>query len=111
MERAEEDLATSPARWKRLPSSRQIDCGVVVIPFAKPWKSWEEIFFIISGAVRVVAPSQTCLCVEFASFPCVDLSKGPNSNMANPYADPTSRVMQFSFCLARSCSPTEAKHF
>lgn len=66
--------------------------------------------FIISSVGRVVPPSQTCLCVEFAPFPCVDLNKGPILNMANPYADIASRIKEFSFCLAHAYSATEVKY-
>lgn len=108
MERAEKDLETSFARWKRLFSRRQIDHGgwwwFHHLQFAKPWKSLEETFLL------VVAPFQTCLCVEFAPFLCVDLSRGPISNMTNLYVDTTSRIMQLFFCPAHSFSPTEAKY-
>lgn len=43
MEQAEEDLATSPARWKKLSSSRQIDHEVVVIPSPPVCKAMEEL--------------------------------------------------------------------
>lgn len=47
MERAEEDLETSPARWKRLSSSRQIDHQMMVIqsPVCKALEELERDFF------------------------------------------------------------------
>lgn len=87
MERVEEDLATSPAKWKSM-----LFCRV------RPWGRGDSITFsrnslgqvgkrvsVVSSAVRMVLPFQTCLCV-FAPFlhhlhnlyhsPCVDLNMG-----------------------------------
>lgn len=114
------------AKGKGRGRSGNIPCHMEKLVFQqtnRPWGGGDSItsslqslgrvgkrFFIISSAVRVVAPSQTCLCVEFAPFPHVDLNKRPISSMANPYGDTTSRVMPFFFCLAHSVSPTEAKY-
>lgn len=90
--------------------------GKGCLPADRPWGGGDSItsslqslgrvgrgFFIISSAVRVFAPFQSCLCAGFAPFPCGDLGKGHISNMANPSADTTSGVMQFSFCLVHPC--------
>lgn len=73
MERVGEDLATSLAKWKRLFSCRQRPCGGGdSIAFSLQRSNlgrFGKRVSIISSIVRVVPPSQTCLCVEFAPVP------------------------------------------
>lgn len=106
--------------------SGNIPCQMEKVVFQqtnRPWGGGDSItssfqshgrvgkrIFIISSAVKVVALFQTCLCVEFAPLPYVDLNKGPISDMADPYGDTTLRVMQLFFCLAHLCSPTKARY-
>lgn len=62
---------------------RQADspCGSdASITFSLQWSSLRRAgkkVFTSSSVVRVVPPSQNCLCVEFALFPSIVSNKGP----------------------------------
>lgn len=79
MERAEEDLATSPAKWKSMLFCRQLDHGVVVIPLHSVGTALEKLERgsllcpVQSGWFFPLRPA----CVfNLHNFPCVDLNKG-----------------------------------
>lgn len=80
MERAEEDLATSPAKWQRLLSCRLLEHEVVVIPLPSVCKgtALEKLERgplsspVLSGWFLPLRPA----CVLFAPVLCVGLNKG-----------------------------------